>query len=119
MLSLTAVSTLASLLGTSLSKVANLPIGACRTDANNVNASSLDGSLARTSIWLPSKSWPSTTKALISNASKFFAYDFKSLAAAPGSSKEKANKDGPTKTSSEHPKSVPSKASFANEFLIT
>ena len=32
---------------------------------------------------------------------------------------EKANNDGPNKTSSEHPKSVPSKANLASEFLIT
>ena len=31
---------------------------------------------------------------------------------------EKANKDGPTSTSSEHPKSVPSNANLASEFLI-
>ena len=36
-----------------------------------------------------------------------------------GYSKEKANNEGPNSTSSEHPKSVPSKASLAKEFLIT
>ena len=38
-----------------------------------VNASSRDGKDARTSICDPSRSCPSTTKALISRASKFFA----------------------------------------------
>ena len=64
---------LANLLGTSLRSVANLPIGACSTAAIRVNASSRDGKDARTSICEPSRSCPSTTKALISRASKFFA----------------------------------------------
>ena len=41
------------------------------------------------------------------------------VAAAPGSSNENANNEGPNNTSSEHPKSVPSKANLASEFLIT
>ena len=119
MLSRTADKTLANLLGTSFNKVANLLTGACKTLAIKPYASSLDGSFAKISIWLPSNNCPSTTNALISKSSKFLAYVLSNLAAAPGSSKEKANNDGPNKTSSEQPKSVPSKANLASEFLIT
>jgi hypothetical protein len=56
---------------------------------------------------------------LISKLSKFLAYVLSNFAAAPGSSNEKANNDGPTKISSEHPKSVPSNANLASEFFIT